>query len=239
MCKKILLGLILINLRVLSGDFREILTYSEQLMNPQIYHAKLRMIIFRKDKESVYIFNFYKEREDRFLIYFLYPEREKNKALLRNKENLLFYLPSIRRCINISFKQSFMGGDFDNLNLVRVNLSKDYEILEVKEEEYFYIFHLKAKDKTIAYPKAKIWIDKKDYLYIKHEYYTEEGKLLKILEFSDPKKLGKRIRPSFMKMENALIKDNYTTLQILDFKEQIYNLKDFLNKNPTLQEFWR
>ena len=61
---------------------------------------------------------------------------------------------------------------------------------KVDESGSEYLFYLKAKTKTVAYDRLKMWVDKNKKLPTKIECLTEAGMLIKTLYFKDIKDLG-------------------------------------------------
>ena len=59
-----------------------------------------------------------------------------------------------------------------------------------KPTEREYLLFLKAKTKTVAYDRLKMWVDKKENLPTKIECLTEANMLIKTLYFKDIKDFG-------------------------------------------------
>ena len=90
--------------------------------------------------------------------------------------------------------------------------------------------HLKAKSKSVAYDKVKMWADKSRKVPSKIECFTEADMLIKTLYFKDIKDLGGGIvRPSVIDTDSPLYKD-FKSIMIFakitkrDYKDEVFTL---------------
>jgi len=116
-----------------------------------------------------------------------------------------------------------MGGDFENNDVLRVNLLKDYtsEIIEELTDQY--VLGLKGKDLSLSYAKIKIWVRKDDFQPVKQEYYTLTDKLIKSTAYQNIKDFGGFKRPAKLVMQSALNPKQKTILEIKEFKKGAKN----------------
>ena len=80
-------------------------------------------------------------------------------------------------------------------------------------------------ESSVVWGKVLVWIDKKDYMQLRVEFYDEENVLVNIMLGSDIKEIGGRILPSKMEMIPVEKKGNKTVM--------IYNK---LNFDPPLKD---
>src|SRR5258705_13428587 len=113
-------------------------------------------------------------------------------------------MPSLKRALRISAKQEFHGGDFSNADLMRPALARDYTPKLVATTADEYELELTAKSEETAYSSIRYWLRKKDCLPLRQEFYTASGKLVRKLDFLEPKLFGRVERPSRLVMWNAL-----------------------------------
>lgn len=218
----------------------ELLIRTNEIIYPQNSIDTLEMRSIKPNKkENIYKMKRYRKSHEKILIKFYYPPSEAKRKFLRDGPNLWMYLPNIGRPLKISPKQTYMGGDFSNADILRVNLIDDYSptligIEKIDGKEY-YLLDLKAKDKSIAYSRVKYWIEKETYLPLKQEFYTSSLKLIKILSFSSPKLLGGKQRPTRLEMKNLLMKGYSTIVEIKDIEERV-NLPLYLFSKEYLKE---
>jgi outer membrane lipoprotein-sorting protein len=112
------------------------------------------------------------------------------------------YLPvlhKVRRIAAKGKKGSFMGSDFTYKDMEAINIDEwKYKLLE--EEEYegrsCYVIEAKpASERTLeetGYSKKISWIDSRDFLARRVEFYDEMGNLLKILTLEDYRWLAEK-----------------------------------------------
>ena len=212
----------------LSAD--EILEKAMNNTYPEIYQMDAQMVSVKPDKnDRVYKMEIFKKDSDKMLIVFTEPAREKDRKILRNGNNVWMYIPNVQRVLKIAEKQSVMGGDFSNADLMRLDLVSDYVASLAGEEQVdgvdLYKLELKARDRSVAYDRAVVWVRKDSLLPTRSEFYTLSGKLIKILIYSDFKEIAGRIRPTKMIMENTLQEGQLTifTLDTLEEKDSLPN----------------
>ncbi len=93
-----------------------------------------------------------------------------------------------------------------------------------------YILHLKAKTKTVAYDKLKMWVDKDTILPIKIECLTEASMLIKTIYYKKTEDFGDKIvRPSVIETDSPLYK-GYKSVMIFakikkrKFEDEVFTL---------------
>lgn len=112
------------------------------------------------------------------------PAIEKGRRMLNDGDNLWMYLPRSKKLIRLPYKQSFMGSDASNRDILRISLVDDY-ILEQKEEsESNLIFSFKAKDLSVSYNQMKLYVTK-EHVLLKQELFALSGKKLKTIQYSN------------------------------------------------------
>jgi hypothetical protein len=101
---------------------------------------------------------------------------------------------------------------------------------KVAEKGNEYLLYLKAKTKTVAYDRLKIWADKGKKLPTKIECLTEANMLIKTLYFKDIKDFGGGIvRPAVTETDSPLYK-GYKSVMIFaklkqrKFKDEAFTL---------------
>lgn len=102
-----------------------------------------------------------KKDKDKMVSLFLEPESEKGRATLRLGDNMWLYIPNVGKPIRIASMQSVVGGVFNNSDIMRLDFSAEYKVIEQKENSTQYILNLKAKNDTVAYDKLIMTVDKK------------------------------------------------------------------------------
>ena len=79
---------------------------------------------------------------------------------------------------------------FNNADILSLDYSVEYNVEKVEEQGKEYLLYLKAKTKTVAYDRLKMWVDKAKSIPIKIECLTEANMLIKTLYYKDIKDFG-------------------------------------------------
>lgn len=155
------------------------------------------------------------------LILITYPPREKGTVFLKRNKEVWNWMPSIERVIKLPpsmMGQSWMGTDFTNDDLVKESsVVEDYihsfEGDSLLENRNCYKIKLIPKpDAPVVWGKIIVWIDKKDYLQLRAEFYDEENILKSTMESSEIKMLGGKLLPSKIEMTPADKKEQKTIM---------------------------
>ena len=102
--------------------------------------------------------------------------------------------------------QSWMGTDFTNDDLVKESSIVDdyvHSFLRdsVVEGRNCYKIQLIPKpEAAVVWGKIVVWIDKKDFIQMRAEFYDEENTLINTMQSSDVKTLGGRLIPTKLEM---------------------------------------
>lgn len=165
------------------------------------------------------------------MIYITAPAKEKGQVFLKRKNEMWNWIPTIERMIKIPpsmMMQSWMGSDFTNDDLVRESsLVKDYshELLGeeiIRNYDCHKIQLSPHPDAAVVWGKIIMWISKKEYHWLKAEFYDEDGELVNTEILSEIKQMDDREMPTRMEMIPA-DKDGHKTILIFDEIE--FNVK--------------
>jgi outer membrane lipoprotein-sorting protein len=179
--------------------------------NNQKRERKMKMIILEKDSGN------------KSLMTFLSPADVKGTKFLNyehiNKDDdQWLYLPALKRTKRIASKNksgSFMGSEFSYEDLSSFNVKKFIFQGDAKEESFngekVYVGERKSISKTSGYTKQISWVETKEFLIKKVEYYDRKHELLKTALFEDYKKISGVWRVGKMTMTNHQ-NDKKTTL---------------------------
>jgi len=138
---------------------------------------------------------------------FLSPASEKGRSTLRLGENMWLYIPNVGKPIRITSLQSVVGGVFNNSDILRLDYTSEYNVEKMEDIGGEYILHLKAKTKTVAYDKLKMWVHKEKLVPIRIECLTETSMLVKTIYYKNIKDFGGGIvRPAVIETDSPLYK---------------------------------
>jgi len=191
-------------------------------------------VVRDNDSRQMKIKLWWKERKFA-LIKILEPQKDKDTGNLRIGTDLWQYLPKVNRIIRIPSSmmlQSWMGSDFSNDDLVKNgSLFNDYTHKLVKKDkiekqDVEIIECLPRPDAPVVWGKIIVTVRVKDSAPLKQEFYSEKGKLIKILEGSNIKKFGTHNIPTTLKMTNVTKKNTYT---VIEYEAKTVKFDDVIN----------
>ena len=153
----------------------------------------------------------------------LAPPREKGRQMLKLGDIVWSYLPSVKKSIRVSGRGSFMGGDFENNDVLRLNLVDDYIPKIIEELPDQYVLGLKGRDLSLSYAKIKLWVRKDNFQPVRQEYFTLSDKLMKSVAYQDIRDFNGLKRPAKLVMQSALHPKQKTVLELMKFKKGVKN----------------
>ncbi|MEO5762673.1 MAG: outer membrane lipoprotein-sorting protein [Vicinamibacteria bacterium] len=181
----------------------------------------LRMTVNRSGKSPrVVTMDGFKAGDDRGLVRYTDPPKEKGTVYLRRDDNTYIYLPAAEKVARVGPKQTFGGGDFNNGDIFRLSLTRDYDATLAGEEKIdgvaCDVLELKARNRGVAYDRVR-YLVRKDGTFFPciAEYFTISGKKLKVMKSDQVEVIGGRKRPTRLLMENALETGASTELKFL------------------------
>lgn len=196
--------------------------YLEQL-DESLYaeYAIMKMEMYKDDKMLRHYEMEYYRQADKMRMEFTSPATEKGRRMLNDNASLWMYLPRTSKIMKLPFKQSFMGSDASNTDLMRMSFKKDYEIVTVSEEENEIIrLDLKAKNPEVSYDKTVIFFDAKKKVPVKQEMYSISGKLIKTIFYENSKQADNTYFPVTMSIKEELQKNTLTRIFYSNIKRK-------------------
>jgi outer membrane lipoprotein-sorting protein len=230
---KIIVSLIalMIALPAYAIDGTALLKQVDRNLNPESFESYRKLINIEPDgrKKEFTLFTV-KKGTDKVASLFLAPASEKGRSILRLGDNMWLYIPNVGKPIRITSLQSVVGGVFNNSDILQLDYAAEYNVENIEEKGGEYLLYLKAKTKTVAYDRLKIWADKAKKLPTKIECLTEANMLIKTIYFKEVKDFGGGIvRPSVIETDSPLYK-GYKSVMIFagikerKFKDEVFTL---------------
>ena len=207
-------------------DGNKILEQVDRNLNPESYESYKKLINIEPDgsKKEFVLFTV-KKGKDKVAAMFISPASEKGRSTLRLEDNMWLYIPNVGKPLRITSLQSVVGGVFNNADILRLDYTSEYNAERVEDNGSEYLLHLKAKAKTVAYDKLRMWVNKDNMLPSKIESLTETSMLIKTLHFKQIKDFGGGIvRPSVIETDSPLYKGYKSVMIFANIKER--ELKD-------------
>ena len=122
------------------------------------------------------------------------------------------WVPRVQRSVKIPpsmMNQSWMGSDFTNNDLVRIDsLVIDYDQSIIGEEtiegyETWQIELLPLPEAPVVWGRVVLWIAKDELFMLRAEYFDEDGELINRQTGSEVKMMDDRLIPTKLVMEDA------------------------------------
>ena len=212
-------------------DGTALLKQVDRNLNPESYESYRKLINVEPDgRKKEYTLFTVKKGVDKVASLFLAPASEKGRSTLRLGDNMWFYIPNVGKPIRITSLQSVVGGVFNNADILQLDYAAEYTVEKVEQNGNEYLLYLKAKTKTVAYDRLKLYADGKKQLPVKIECLTEANMLIKTIYFKDVKDFGGGIvRPSVIETDSPLYKGYksviiFAKLKAKDFKDEVFTL---------------
>jgi outer membrane lipoprotein-sorting protein len=212
-------------------DGTELLKQIDRNLNPESFESYRKLINIEPDgRKKEYTLFTVKKGLDKVAALFLAPASEKGRSTLRLGDNMWLFIPNVGKPIRITSLQSVVGGVFNNSDILQLDYAAEYNVEKVEEKGNESILHLKAKTKTVAYDRIRLWADKNKKLPAKIECLTEKNLLIKTLYFKEVKDFGGGIaRPSVIETDSPLYKGYksvmiYAKIKKRSFKDEVFTL---------------
>jgi outer membrane lipoprotein-sorting protein len=219
-------------------DIKDIIRISDEKFRGLSSTGSFTMIIERPTWSRSISMKSWALGTDYSMIYVTAPAREKGQVFLKRKNEMWNWVPSIDRMIKIPpsmMMQSWMGSDFTNDDLVRESsIVKDYTHKLAGEEVIAGYACYKAElipleNVPVVWGKVVMWVSKKDFLWLKAEFYDEDGILVNTENLSDIRKMDDRIIPCRMEMIPADKKGQKTIMIFEDTDFDVPLKEDFFS----------
>jgi hypothetical protein len=227
----VVFSLLFIALPVYAIDGTELLKQVDRNLSPDSYESYRKLINIEPSgaKKEFTLFTV-KKGIDKVASLFIAPASEKGRSTLRLGDNMWLFIPNVGKPVRITSLQSVVGGVFNNSDLLQLDYAAEYTVEKIEDKDGQHLLFLKAKTKTVAYDRLKIWVDKKNVLPTKIECLTEANMLIKTLYFKDVKNFGGGItRPAVIETDSPLYK-GYKSVMIFaglkkrEFKDEVFTL---------------
>jgi len=162
------------------------------------------------------------------LVRYLAPPRDQGKMVLLDGRSLWFYDPSSKASVRISAQQRLVGqaaiGD-----VLTVNLAVDYAATLVgtdkiqdaaRQDRQCHRLDLKAATDQAVYNRVEYWVEQGTFYPIKAKFYSDSGRLLKILYYrAFAERLG-RVGPTEAIIIDAVDNSLVTSVKFGDYRFQ-------------------
>jgi outer membrane lipoprotein-sorting protein len=231
----ILVALFAVSVPALAQTPQDIVAGADKVRNPgQPFRATdtLTEYVSGKPKDQDQLVVYAKEdpatRQFRNLVRYVEPPRDAGKMALFDNHNLWFYDPSSKASVRISPQQRLIGqasvGDVLTVNFVvdyAATLLGDETIADVERQQRLcWHLDLKAATDTAIYNRVEYWVEHGSFHPVKAEFYSDSGRLLKILYYRGYQEQLGALRPSEAVIIDAVDSSLVTSIRFGDLRFQ-------------------
>ncbi|MCB0648574.1 MAG: outer membrane lipoprotein-sorting protein [Saprospiraceae bacterium] len=210
---------------------KDIIAKSEQNMNGDGGYSEMKMTIVRPTWTREMTMKSWSLGTDYSLIVITGPARDKGTGFLKRKKEIWNWQPKIDRVIKMPpsmMTQSWMGSDFSNDDLVnQTSPVNDYTHTMMGEElvegqKCWKIKMVPKPNVAVVWGSVIVWVDQKNYLQLKTEFYDEDDFLVNTMLGKNIKTFGKRMLPSRLEVIPADKPGEKTIIEqmVIDFDKK-------------------
>jgi len=209
---------------------KDIVKLSDDLMRGNSLQGRYAMTVTTPNWKRRLELDVWEKDRAKTFIRILSPVKEAGIGTLRIDSNMWNYLPNVERTIKIPpslMLQPWMGSDFVNDDLVKESsIVNDYNHNILGEEDIngdisYKIELIPKPESAVVWGKINFWIRKDDFVPLREEYYSDTGKLIKVLEYSAVKKMSGRAIPTIWKMTPLNKEGCLTVIEVVNVKYNI------------------
>lgn len=218
---------------------KEIIEKANQNMEGESSVSSMSMSIIRPDWQRTLEFKNWVKGNEYALTLVTAPAKEKGQTFLKRGSDMWNYLPGIGRMIKLPpsmMSQGWMGSDYSNDDVLNeTSLTEDFEQTfkaeETLENRECHVIELVPKEESnVVWGKIKVWVSKQDFLFMKYEYYDEDGFLVRTEKLGEIKTMDGRLIPTLFEIIPADEPNQKTLVRILEMDFNVDLEDDFFSQ---------
>ncbi len=203
----------------------EVVRRIDELYRAKSSRARVEMLIVTPDWQRTLLMEAWSEGMDKTFVRIEKPARERGVATLRIGSEMWNFLPKTNKVIKIPpsmMMSSWMGSDFTNDDLVReFSLVRDYDFEEIRPPAarpgLIYIRCVPKPEVPVVWGSVVLTVSE-DYVPVRQEFFDEQGRVMRTLEYSEVKNFSGRRIPSVLEMRPAAKPGNRTIFRYLELE---------------------
>lgn len=202
-------------------DATDIVRKADQKLRGKTSYGEMTIQIIRPGWSREMTMKSWSKGDDYALVLITGPAKDKGTVTLKRDKEVWTWMPNIERTIKLPpsmMMQSWMGTDFTNDDFVKQSsVVNDYtHVLSgdstIAGRPCYKITMTPKPEAAVVWGKVILFIDKKDYIEMRIEFYDEESMLVNTMNGSDIKLLGGKLLASRTEMIPAGKPDQKTVL---------------------------
>ena len=165
------------------------------------------------------------------------PASERGQIMLMRGRDLWVFLPNVSQPVRVPLSQR-LTGQVANGDLARANFTGDYTPRLLRTEpvdgEPTHVLELTANDRGVTYHRVLYWVRQSNHHPHRAEFYSVSDRLLKTAHYRNFTRLGGRIRPTRLVLQDALREGEESILEYADLRarelpDKVFT-KDYLKR---------
>ena len=226
-----MIPILFVQFRAYANTVDEILKKTDAIRNPAQEFVMEVEVKSSADQDGPWMGEVSIKGNNKTLIKTLAPKREVGQNYLMLGTDIWAYTPRIKRALRVSLSQK-LTGEAANGDIGRMRWHGDYDGKIRKTSSDRWELDLEANKKGLTYDKMRVWI-KKNYQPIEAEFLSKTGTVLKRASYSGFEKIHGEVRPTLMKITNALDKEKWSVIRIVKMEPRA--LPDSLFQKTSLE----
>lgn len=193
-------------------DAKEIVRRADEMARGKTLQSEVVIQIVRPNWTREMSLKLWSKGGNKTLVVMTEPANLKRTAFLRRDREVWNWIPALERTIKLppsTMSQSWMGTDLTNEDFIQESsVVKDYTHVlkgeDTAQGRPMWIIDLTPKaDSHVIWGKITVWIDKRDYLELRTEFYSKQMVLINTRVASDIKTMDGRVMPSRLEVKPA------------------------------------
>ena len=231
MKKLMTIALLLCGFETAAQNASEIIRLADDKWSGEISsQSEMSMTIIRPTWERTIEFKNWSKGRDLAMTLITAPARERGQAFLKRDKEMWNWMPSIERMVKLPpsmMADGWMGSDYTNDDILNESsMVTDYthKILrseQVDGNDCWVIELIPLEDAAVVWGKIIKWIDKKEYIQYRSEYFDEDDFLIKTEIASQVKTMDGRVIPTRIEVIPAEKRNQKTVITLKDIKFNI------------------
>lgn len=201
---------------------KSILAEMDKRMNKDSL-LKVRMQLWENDTMSEYFYTMKCKDNNQYLLLRYYsPDRWKDTSILMVEKDIWIYDDSSDRLLQVPSNLAFGGTDIAHGDIMRLNISGNYDGNIIKEDEDTWTLDLITKNRTMPYNKLEIIINKQEYYPVSVKCFSNSNRIIKTIVYSDIEEVNGTMKPTKYTFSSPYEPNKYHVIKIIDEKLNNY-----------------
>jgi outer membrane lipoprotein-sorting protein len=206
-------------------------------------YADMTMTIHRPDWERSMTMRSWSKGDKQSLVRVVEPKKDAGNGTLLNDNNMWTYTPKINRIIKVPssmMSQSWMGSDFSNKDISKstdIIDQYDHSLIATEARDGHTLYTVESiphEDAAVVWGKEILTV-RDDYVLIEHQFWDQDGELVKSMKSLEIEEMGGRPVARKMRMGKVDTPDEWTQLTInsiefdLELADNLFTLSNLRN----------